>query len=679
MTVVDERVSDGELLRRFAAGRDAAGEEAFAELVRRHLGWVYGAARRMTGDAGLAEDVAQGVFLAMSQKAGKLAGHPCLAAWLFEATRMGSSTLLRGRRREKERERVVAERKAVSEEAGGADVELLERVDAAVGRLCEGERRVVLLHFYSGMSLGDVGAAVGLSEAAVRKRLWRAMEKLRGWLGVKEDTAGFGGVVAGVVGMRAPSGLSARVIVGKGSVGASAVSAAVQGAGSWGWVWGSVSLAAVVGVAAVTAVVMAGRGGAGTPVTGATTPVSAPTAASTQAIVASVQTLEQEISSSVVGGTAADEGKRDGYWDRERGAVMREVYAHGVYVTRDDGKHPIRYREGRGVASPNFGDLVPDNFSKYVGGNLFEKVRGAEQRVSQRDIVGPGGKLFCYEVDDPKLEGMTYWRDERGANIEWGFESPPLNRGEPREVEHSRYTINPALPAGFWERPAGLQVVDPRVELGKAYPLEKAIFQKEAHGTIAAVHSLRQDEDGDFYIVMSTRMTDATWKAIGDVKFENGRRPMRMTGARLTAWDAQARRLTREYNDWTIARLETEGIQVCYVVIVPKDVAAVGNRCHLTFMMNPIETRDQLFQKAPTQEGFVEFDLRAEGAKETLDGFAGDTFDAADSMDGIGDEWLESSSVKRKRRDSRFRPAEMTKAEFVAGVEKGVARVVGMP
>ena len=204
MTILSERASDAELLRRFAHGEAAAREEAVAELVRRHLGWVYGAARRMTGDSGLAEDVAQGVFLAMSQKAGKLAGHPCVAAWLFEATRMGSSTLLRGRRREKERERVVAAEAAKREVSGGVDGELLERVDAAVGRLRDGERRVVLLHFYSGMSVEEVGVAMGMSEAAVRKRLWRAVEKLRGWLGVKGDAAGFGGLMAGVVGVRAP-------------------------------------------------------------------------------------------------------------------------------------------------------------------------------------------------------------------------------------------------------------------------------------------------------------------------------------------------------------------------------------------------------------------------------------------------------------------------------------------
>ena len=51
--------SDRELLERYLAQGE---ETAFAELVRRHLPHVFGAALRRTGDRGLAEDVSQEVF-----------------------------------------------------------------------------------------------------------------------------------------------------------------------------------------------------------------------------------------------------------------------------------------------------------------------------------------------------------------------------------------------------------------------------------------------------------------------------------------------------------------------------------------------------------------------------------------------------------------------------------------
>ena len=61
---------DSDLLRRYS---DEKSEEAFAELVRRHVDPVYSAAlRQVNGDAHLAQDVAQMVFTELSRKAAQL-------------------------------------------------------------------------------------------------------------------------------------------------------------------------------------------------------------------------------------------------------------------------------------------------------------------------------------------------------------------------------------------------------------------------------------------------------------------------------------------------------------------------------------------------------------------------------------------------------------------------------
>ena len=58
---------DGELLRRFAEGKS---EPALAELVRRHIDLVHAAALRQTrGNAALAEDVTQAVFVDLARRA----------------------------------------------------------------------------------------------------------------------------------------------------------------------------------------------------------------------------------------------------------------------------------------------------------------------------------------------------------------------------------------------------------------------------------------------------------------------------------------------------------------------------------------------------------------------------------------------------------------------------------
>ncbi|MCL4179027.1 MAG: hypothetical protein KJ072_14945 [Verrucomicrobia bacterium] len=72
-------MDDHELLREFDRERS---EEAFRELVDRHLGMVYAAARRMVGDWHLAEEVAQDVFCTLARKAGTVRPPQVIAGWL---------------------------------------------------------------------------------------------------------------------------------------------------------------------------------------------------------------------------------------------------------------------------------------------------------------------------------------------------------------------------------------------------------------------------------------------------------------------------------------------------------------------------------------------------------------------------------------------------------------------
>ena len=57
-------LTDQQLLRDYAGSRS---EAAFAELVRRHVDFVYSAALRMVRDAHLAEDISQGVSAPQAQ------------------------------------------------------------------------------------------------------------------------------------------------------------------------------------------------------------------------------------------------------------------------------------------------------------------------------------------------------------------------------------------------------------------------------------------------------------------------------------------------------------------------------------------------------------------------------------------------------------------------------------
>src|SRR3954471_20516531 len=85
-------IDDATLLRSYAESRS---EEAFAELVRRHLGLVYAVAcRRLGGQTHSAEDVTQRVFTDLARKAAYISS-PSLAGWLHVSARHEASEYLR--------------------------------------------------------------------------------------------------------------------------------------------------------------------------------------------------------------------------------------------------------------------------------------------------------------------------------------------------------------------------------------------------------------------------------------------------------------------------------------------------------------------------------------------------------------------------------------------------------
>jgi DNA-directed RNA polymerase specialized sigma24 family protein len=89
--------TDAELLRRYT---DTGSQEAFAELVQRHLTFVYAAAlRQVGGSAHRAEDVTQAVFVALARKADSLARRPELVGWLYTSTHFAAAKLKRAEQR----------------------------------------------------------------------------------------------------------------------------------------------------------------------------------------------------------------------------------------------------------------------------------------------------------------------------------------------------------------------------------------------------------------------------------------------------------------------------------------------------------------------------------------------------------------------------------------------------
>ena len=154
-------------------------ESAFRELVNRYIDLVYSTAlRKLGGDAHLAQDVAQTVFLHLARKAPKLRRSVMLGGWLHQATCHVAATVTRTERRRQTRESQAVQMNTLAHESSG-NLDLVAHVlDDAIGRLPAEDRTAILLRFFERRDFRSVGLALGSSEDAARMRVSRALEKL---------------------------------------------------------------------------------------------------------------------------------------------------------------------------------------------------------------------------------------------------------------------------------------------------------------------------------------------------------------------------------------------------------------------------------------------------------------------------------------------------------------------
>jgi RNA polymerase sigma factor (sigma-70 family) len=249
-------MDDWQLLQDYAG---TGSNQAFEALVRRHVDFVYSAALRQVRERHLAEDVTQGVFIVLSQKAAGLARQRpgVLAGWLFRVVRhTAANALKRERRRRRHEAKGGSMRSQVTNDDGWRDddgaewAQVAPHLDGAMAGLGETDRNAVLLRFFGGKSHRDVGVALGVSEEAAKKRVSRALERLRrilGRRGVAVPTAMLVGLIEANAVQAAPAGLV--VAPAAAATGTSALLAK-------GAVWSMTTASAIKVTAAVAAAVL---------------------------------------------------------------------------------------------------------------------------------------------------------------------------------------------------------------------------------------------------------------------------------------------------------------------------------------------------------------------------------------------------------------------------------------
>ena len=235
------------LLRRYV---ELGSQEAFADLVRKHLSWVYSSCRRALRDPHLAEDAAQAVFIVLARRAETISPETRLAGWLFNTARFVVKDSKKARSRYLRREEIA--RQVAAERTGGLrngrhngngngnghshgngngyghaalDATQQAMLDDGLASLSERDRQALIMHFYEGLTLQQMAEALEIGKEGAKKRVGRALARLRQKLGAKGVFKGIGAkgrtglsIVTVALLLRAqsawalPSGLARRTI-----------------------------------------------------------------------------------------------------------------------------------------------------------------------------------------------------------------------------------------------------------------------------------------------------------------------------------------------------------------------------------------------------------------------------------------------------------------------------------
>lgn len=231
---MDDAQSDEQLLQR---ARTAGDRAAFDTLIRRYANLVYGIAMRQTRDAQLAADISQAVFIVFVKRILSIHQARALPGWFLKTTRFAVRDARRSadRRRFHEHQAAASRTEQAMSQNNPDQAAELAVIDDAIASLGRTDRDLLLMRYLQGRDFAVIAATLGITEPAVRKRLARAIERMRGFFNAN-------GAALSVVSVTGLLG-SATTIVAPAAV-----------------VEGSVVAATAGGVASTSAVAMIAKG-----------------------------------------------------------------------------------------------------------------------------------------------------------------------------------------------------------------------------------------------------------------------------------------------------------------------------------------------------------------------------------------------------------------------------------
>jgi len=163
---------DKTLIARWIDRRDP---DAFAELVSRHSGMVYGTCARILGNTTEAEDVTQECFVILAAKGATI--RSSLEGWLHKLATHRSLDRVRAEKRRQKRESSFAENVTGPPEPRWDDIKIY--VDEAIAALPEKLRYPIVSHFLEGQTYEAIAEKLDVPRSTVSSRVQKGIELVR--------------------------------------------------------------------------------------------------------------------------------------------------------------------------------------------------------------------------------------------------------------------------------------------------------------------------------------------------------------------------------------------------------------------------------------------------------------------------------------------------------------------
>lgn len=154
--------------------------DAVQVLYRRHAGRVLAVVRRLLGDDEAAADCAQEVWIRAIRSLPAFRAESSFGTWIH---RVSVNVALHARRSRKRRAGHEEEMPPALEVAGSmgpaGDALLRRRLQAALDRLPDGMRQVIVLHDVEGLTHEEIGSALGINAGTSKSQLFKARAQMR--------------------------------------------------------------------------------------------------------------------------------------------------------------------------------------------------------------------------------------------------------------------------------------------------------------------------------------------------------------------------------------------------------------------------------------------------------------------------------------------------------------------